>query len=149
MLEPEVKGASGEQRARDFGIGERANVAGIHFVEMVGARGLNPDGKARGTRAHHLIGVKPRRQAADEAGHENAGGLMNRKRAAVAENIAKLREAGLSDVGNPNTRDEIHEIFRAAFVFGRNDVRAEKSGGDVEPLLETQLADDLESFYLA
>jgi len=148
-LKPEVKGTSGEQRARDFGIGERANVAGVHFIEMVGARGLKADGKARGARASELIGVKPRREAADEAGHENARGLMNRKRAAIAEDIAKLREAGLSDVGNPNARDEVHEIFRAALVFGRNDVRSEKRGGDVEALLETQLADDLEGFDLA
>jgi hypothetical protein len=149
MLKAEVKGTSGEQGARDFGIGERANVAGVHFIEMVGARGLKADGQARGTRADQLIGVKPRREAADKAGHENARGLMNRKRAAITEDIAKLREAGLSDVGNPNTRDEVDEIFRAALVFGRNDVRAEKSGGDVEALLETQFADDLESFHLA
>jgi len=69
---------------------QRADIRGINFFEMVGARSIELYRKARGARPGKLLGVQSRHQTKRASGRQNAPRLRYGECAAVAVNITEL-----------------------------------------------------------
>ena len=131
MRQAEMEAAAGKQSADDVGEGECVNVIAIDFFEVIGAGGLQFDGEARGAGVGELFGVDARDEASGASRGQDAAGLRDGERAAVAVDVAEFGESSHGDRGNPLIDQKIHIGVRAFAEFVRHDVRAEERGANI------------------
>jgi hypothetical protein len=134
----QMETTAGDKRGNRVRRCEGANVIGVCLLEVIRARGVEFDGKARGAGVRELFGVKADPEAAGASGGEQFAGLRHGEGTAVAENITKFGERFTRDLRDELVRKKI-DVGGGAIVFfaefGRDDVGAQECGDNFERLL--------------
>ena len=90
-----------------------------------------------------------RHQTARAASHENFAGLRDGERAAIAEYVAEFGESCHGHGGNPIVPPADSHTLRAAAIFRRDHMRAEKRGMNIQRLFLMQFAEERKDFEFA
>ena len=119
----------------------------IDLFEMVGTCGVQLDREACGSCVGELFGMDARHQAAGSPGNKNLACLRDCECPAIAENIAKLRQPGHRDRGNPAVAPACStQAFGALAKFRRYDVSAKERNGNIQRLFLMQIVEEFQDF---
>jgi hypothetical protein len=77
---------------------------------------------------------------------ENAAGFRDREGAVLDEDITEARQPLPCDPGNQDSAEQVDVTVAVLTVFGRDDVRAEKRGYEVDRVLRVQSSIHFELF---
>jgi len=87
------------------------------------------------TQRNDFIGMEFQAQTIFLGSLQQTAGLLDRKNALFAENIAKLRQFVLGNARQDVTNNEIEVFVRASLIFLGYSVRPQKSGYNIHPLM--------------